>query len=77
MFRIAVKAEDGVGENDVVIANFGTGYVVNFNEEMTVYTEDHVKTRVTDYMAYGIVDGDLITEDCFAVLKMQDGATGE
>ncbi len=77
IFGITVKAEDGVGENDVVIANFGTGYVVNFNEEMTVYTEDHVKVRVTDYMAYGIVDGDLITEDCFAVLKQQAASGGD
>lgn len=69
IFGITVKPEDGVEDGEIVLGNFGDCYAFNFNEQMAIYTEDHVKARTTDYMAYGIADGDLITEDGFAMLK--------
>lgn len=69
IFGIPVKEEDGVTGDMAVIGNFKEGYAFNFNEEMSIYTEDHVKARKTDYMAYGIADGDVITTECFAILK--------
>lgn len=69
IFGIPVKEEDGVTGDMAVIGNFKEGYAFNFNEEMSIYMEDHVKARKTDYMAYGIADGDVITTECFAILK--------
>lgn len=69
IFGIPVKEEDGVNDGEVVLGNYGVGYAFNFNESMSVYQEDHVKERKTDYMAYGIADGDVITEDAFALLE--------
>lgn len=71
IFGIPVKEEDGVGEGEVVFGNFKIGYVFNFNEQMHVYHEEHVKARETDYMAYAIADGDVITTEAFAMLKKQ------
>ena len=71
IFGIPVKVEDGVNDGEVALANLNKGYAFNFNEEMTIYTEDHVKPRTTDYMAYGIADGDVITTEAFAVLQKQ------
>lgn len=68
IFGIPVKEEDGVNNGELALGNFGIGYAFNFNENMSVYQEEHVKARKTDYMAYGIADGDVITEDAFALL---------
>lgn len=68
IFGIPVKAEDGVNAGDIVLANFKKCYAFNFNEQMAIYKEDHVKARTTDYMAYGIADGDVLTENGFAML---------
>lgn len=69
IFGIPVKEEDSVAVNDILIGNVSRGYAMNVNENMTIYTEDHVKQRYTDYMAYAIVDGDVITTKAFAYLK--------
>jgi HK97 family phage major capsid protein len=71
IFGIPVKVEDGVEDGEVALANLNKGYAFNFNEEMTIYTEDHVKDRTTDYMAYGIADGDVITTEAFAVMQKE------
>lgn len=69
IFGVPVKEEDGTSEGSVVFGNYRDAYALNFNEVMTVYTEDHVKARKTDYMAYGIADGDVLDTKAFAVLK--------
>lgn len=69
VFGVPVKAEDGVEEGEVAIGNLEKGYAFNFNEEMTIYMEDHVKARKTDYMAYAIADGDVVTTEAFGVLQ--------
>ena len=48
---------------------FQKGYAVNINENMTMYNEDHIKSRTTDYMGYALVDGDVLTTKAFALLK--------
>lgn len=42
---------------------------MNINENMTIYTDDHVKARTTDYMGYALIDGDVVTTKSFALLK--------
>lgn len=72
IFGVPVKEEDGTDEGEVVLGNYAAGYAFNFNEDMAVYQEDHVKARTTDYMAYGIADGDVITTEAFALLARKE-----
>lgn len=69
IFGLVVKEEDAVADGEVLIGNVARGYVMNVNENMTIYTEDHIKRRYTDYMGYAIVDGDVLTEKAFALLR--------
>lgn len=69
IFGVPVKEEDGVPDGSVLLGNYAKGYAFNFNETMSIYKEDHVKSRKTDYMAYGIADGDVIDTEAFCLLK--------
>lgn len=69
IFGIPVKEEDGATEGEILIGNVAKGYALNVNEDMTIYKEDHVKTRTTDYMGYSIVDGDVLTTKAFVLIK--------
>jgi len=69
IFGVPVKEEDGMEDGSLLLGNYGKGYAFNFNETMSIYREDHVKTRKTDYMAYGIADGDLIDTEAFCLLR--------
>ncbi|ATB52729.1 major capsid protein [Caldibacillus phage CBP1] len=69
IFGVPVKEEDAVPEDVILIGNVERGYAMNVNENMTIYTEDHIKQRYTDYMGYAIVDGDVLTSKAFAVLR--------
>lgn len=69
IFGIPVKEEDGATEGEILIGNVSKGYALNVNEDMTIYKEDHVKTRTTDYMGYSIVDGDVLTTKAFVLIK--------
>lgn len=69
IFGVPVKEEDGVDEGEVLIGNVRNGYAANVNENMTIYTEDHVKARYTDYMSYAIIDGAPLTTKAFALIK--------
>lgn len=69
LFGVPVKEEDGVPDGMCLFGNFKQGYGFNFNEEMTIYTEDHVKLLETFYMAYAIADGDVIDTEYFVLLS--------
>lgn len=69
IFGILIKEDDTIPENALLLANVAKGYACNVNENMTMYQEDHVKARTTDYMGYAIVDGDVITTKAFVYLK--------
>lgn len=69
MFGRVVKADAGVPDNDIIIGNPGRGLVFNTNEPMSVVTEDHAKQRVTDYVAYAIVDGGVLDTKAFALIN--------
>jgi HK97 family phage major capsid protein len=69
IFGLPVKEEDSIPDGDILIGNVARGYVMNVNENMTIYIEDHVKQRFTDYMAYAIVDGDVLTTKAFAYIE--------
>lgn len=69
LFGVPVKEEDGVAADQILLANVKEGYALNVNENMTMYQEEHVKQRKTDYMGYAIVDGNVITTQAFVLLK--------
>ena len=69
MFGLPVKEDDSIPDDAILFANVGRGYAINVNENMTIYTEDHVKARYTDYMAYAIIDGAPLTNKAFALVR--------
>ena len=69
MFGLVVKEEDGIPDDEILIGNVSKGYVINANENISMYQEDHVKQRITDYMGYAIIDGDVLTTKAFAIIK--------
>lgn len=69
MFGLVVKEEDAIGAGEMLVANMGAGYAMNINENVSMYQEDHVKARKTDYMGYAIVDGDVVTTKAFAMVQ--------
>lgn len=74
IFGVVVKEEDSVPEGGILVGNVARGYVMNVNENMTIYTQDHVKQRYTDYMGYAIVDGDVLTSKAFAYIEKVEQA---
>lgn len=68
MFGLPIKPDAGVSEGSIIIGNANRGLVFNVSEPMSVMTEQHVKSRTTDYAAYTVVDGDVIDEKAFALI---------
>ena len=64
-----LKEEDSIGDGEVLIGNVKKAYVMNINENVSLYKEEHVKGRKTDYMTYSIVDGDILTTKAFVLLQ--------
>ena len=69
VFGVLVKEEDAVGAGEILLANVKKGYALNENEPMSLYQEDHVKARTTDYLGYAIVDGDILTTKAFVLIQ--------
>lgn len=67
----SIKADAGIPEGEFLIANVSAGYVANINEDITMYREDHVRERLTDYMGYAIVDGDVLDSKAFVILQVE------
>lgn len=71
---LAVKEDDSITNGSILIANADKGYLANINQSMTLDNEDHKKKRITDYIAYSIVDGDVVTTKAFALIQKGVGA---
>lgn len=69
LFGIPVFEEDAAPADALLFANVAKGYAANVNEDVSMMFEDHIKAKKTDYMAYSLVDGDVITTKAFALLK--------
>ena len=69
LFGVPVQEEDGMADGEVLLSNVAKGYYMNVNEDITMYYEDHVLDRNTDYMGYAIVDGSPISNKASALLK--------
>lgn len=68
MFGLPVK-EEAAAAGNILIGNYGKGYAMNVNQDITLYQEDHIKARTTTYMSYSIIDGDVVTNKAFALIK--------
>lgn len=71
VFRIlgmAVKEDDSMEDGEVLFSNAPMGYHMNINKDMSMMTEEHVKARTTDYCAYAIMDGNIVTNKAHALL---------
>lgn len=68
MFGLPVK-EEAAAAGNILIGNYGKGYAMNINQDITLYQEDHIKARTTTYMSYSIIDGDVVTNKAFALIK--------
>ena len=75
LFGLVVKEEDAIPAGEILIGNVAKGYVMNANENISLYQEDHVKARKTDYMGYAIVDGDVLTTKAFVLIKEAGAAS--
>lgn len=69
IFGKTIKPDAGMPNGEIMIANVDAGYVANINEDITMYREDHVRERLTDYMGYAIVDGDVVDTKAFVILS--------
>ena len=69
LFGREVIEEDAIPAGSFLIGNVRRSYVMNRNQDVSIYTEDHVKERTTDYMGYAILDGDLLTTKAFALVE--------
>lgn len=69
IFGRTIKADATIPEGEILLGNLGQGYVANINEDITMYREDHIRERLTDYMGYAIVDGDVLDNRAFVIVK--------
>lgn len=76
IFGRVVKADGSLREGEILFGNADKGYILNTNEPMKMVTEDHAKPRETDYVAYGIYDGDVYEPKAFALLTEGDSGNG-
>lgn len=68
IFGRTIKADATIPDGEILIGNPSAGYLANINEDITMYTEDHVRERLTDYMGYAIVDGDVVDSKAFVIV---------
>ena len=66
---VPVKEDDSMKDGEILFSNTADGYHLNVNKEVSMMTEDHVKERTTDYVGYGIMDGNVVTTRAHALLK--------
>lgn len=69
VLSMEVREDDSMLDGEILMSNPSRGYVANVNKEISVTTEDHAKARTTDYCAYAIVDGNMLTPNAHALLR--------
>lgn len=72
IFGIVVKEDDSVEDDGILLGNVKKGYACNVNEDMTIYTEEKVTLRRTNYMGYSLVDGAPRTTKAFVYIRLKE-----
>ena len=75
IFGYTVKPDGSLKDGEILFGNAEKGYILNTNEPMKMVTQDHAKPRETDYVAYGVYDGDVYEPLAFSLLR--GGELGE
>ena len=65
-----VMRDSGVPDDIIVLGNANDGYYMNINQNITLTQQDINSKRVTEYSAYGIMDGAPISEKAFSLIKL-------
>jgi len=71
LFGKVVKEDDAIADGEILLGNLSQGYVANVNEDVTMYREEHMRERLTDYMGYAIVDGAPMDNSAFVILQVE------
>lgn len=71
LFGRTIKPDATIPAGEILVGDLMGGYVANINEDITMYREDHVRARLTDYMGYAIVDGDVRDTKAFVILQAE------
>lgn len=74
LFGRVVKMDDSMVDGEIIAGNITKGYAININEDVTLYTEEHVKSRKTDYLTYSLVDGNVISSKAFGMIVKKTSA---
>ncbi|PBH35985.1 phage major capsid protein, partial [Clostridioides difficile] len=74
MFGRVVKMDDSMVDGEVLAGNIAKGYAININENVTLYTDEHVKSRKTDYLTYSLIDGNVISNKAFSMIVKKTSA---
>ena len=69
MFGLPVKMDDSMADGQILLGNASQGYAANVNKDITLETDNHAKSRTTDYCGYAIVDGGVLSTEMFSLLK--------
>ncbi|MGN1412366.1 MAG: phage major capsid protein [Oscillospiraceae bacterium] len=68
IFGKEVCEESAVPDNNLIFGNFMDCYTCNNQQDITLYQEENIKSRKTDFMAYSIYDSQPMTNKAFALL---------
>ena len=71
IFGHIVKEDDSIPNGQILLANPKKGYHANINKQILLDSDNRKKARETDYIAYGIIDGDVRTTKAFALIKKE------
>ncbi|MGX4464959.1 phage major capsid protein [Clostridioides difficile] len=77
MFGRVVKMDDSMADGEILAGNISKGYAININENVTLYTDEHVKSRKTDYLTYSLVDGNVISNKAFGMIVKKTSAVAK
>ncbi|WP_129045012.1 phage major capsid protein [Companilactobacillus metriopterae] len=69
LFGYTVKPDASIPDGETLFGNANAGSVKNQNAPLSITTETHAKEREDDYVAYTIVDADVLDEKAFAILS--------
>ena len=69
LFGREVVEEDAVPAGSFLIGNVRRSYVMNRNQDVSIYTEEHTLARTTDYMGYALLDGDILSTKAFVLIE--------
>lgn len=68
IFGKEVCEESAVPDNNLIFGNYIDCYACNNQQDITLYQEENIKSRKTDFMAYSIYDSQPMTNKAFALL---------